>query len=188
MPPPTNMFRITRDNPAYYLTSVAHKRLPIFQTDSIKQVICNAFDEARRSAGFLIFAYVIMPDHTHVITDNARDMADALRFLNGISAKRLIDHLKVSGYEKSLAKLRIQERENKHKHSVYEHHPNAVRITGEDSLMQKVNYIHLNPVRAGSVQHPDEYLFSSARQWHGRAIESEPLITDHQQIDWRRAA
>jgi REP element-mobilizing transposase RayT len=129
-----------------------------------------------------------MPDHTHVITDNAREMADSLRFLNGISAKRLIDHLKENDHESSLAKLRIQQRENKHKHSVYEHHPNALRITGEDSLMQKVNYIHLNPVRAGLVQHPDEYLFSSARQWHGRAMENEPLITDHKQIDWRRAA
>jgi putative transposase len=182
------MFQISRDNPAYYLTSVAHKRLPIFRQDSIKQVICDAFDEARRSAGFLILAYVIMTDHTHVITDNERQMADVLRFLNGISAKRLIDHLKVNGHESSLAKLRIQERENKHKHSVYEHHPNALRITGEDSLMQKVNYIHLNPVRAGLVEHPDEHLFSSSRLWHRRAVENEPLITDHMEIDWRRAA
>jgi putative transposase len=182
------MFRISRDNPAYFLTSVAHKRLPIFQQDAIKQVVCNAFDEARRSAGLLILAYIIMPDHTHVITNSERNIADALRFLNGISAKRLIDQLKSSGHESSLAKLRIQERENKHKHSVYEHHPNALRITSEDSLMQKVNYIHLNPVRAGLVEHPDDYRYSSSRHWHGKALENEPLITDQSQIDWRSAA
>lgn len=136
------MFQVSRDNPAYYLTSVAHNRVPIFQRDPIKQVICDAFNEARNSGGILIFAYVIMPDHTLVLSDNAREIKDVLRYLNGISAKRLIDHLKENGYESTLAKLRIQERENRHKHSVYEHHPNAFRIRGEDALMQKVNYIH----------------------------------------------
>ena len=182
------MFRISRDNPAYYLTSVAHNRLPVFQKDFIKQVVCDAFDEARRSGGTMVFAYVIMPDHTHLLTDNAREMADVLRFMNGVSAKRVIDYLKVNGYEESLAKLRIQERENRHKHSVYEHHPNAIRITGEDAFMQKVNYIHLNPVRAGLVDHPDEYLYSSARLWHKRPLENEPLLTDHLKINWRSAA
>jgi len=182
------MFQISRDNPAYYLTSVAHNRLPIFQKDTIKQIICNAFDEARKSGMIMIFAYVIMPDHTHVLTDNTKTIKEVLRYINGISAKRLIDHLRSNGYESSLAKLRIQERENRHKHSVYEHHPNAVRITGEDAFMQKVNYIHLNPVKAGLVEHPDAYLHSSSRQWHGRALEEEPLWTDHKQIKWRAAA
>jgi hypothetical protein len=33
------MVEISRDNPAYYLTSVAHNRLPIFQKDEIRQVV-----------------------------------------------------------------------------------------------------------------------------------------------------
>jgi REP element-mobilizing transposase RayT len=181
------MFQVTRDNPAYYLTSVAHNRLPIFQSDAIKKVVCDAFAEACKSGGIMIFSYVIMPDHSHVLTDNAREMKDVLRYLNGISAKRIIDYLKDNGFDSSLAKLRIQQRENRHKHSVYEHHPNALRITGEDAFMQKVNYIHLNPVRSRLVEHPDEYMFSSARLWHGRALENEPLVTDHKQIKWRAA-
>ena len=181
------MFQISRDNPAYYLTSVAHKRLPIFQTDKIKRIVAAAFDEARRSAGIMIFAYVIMPNHTHLLSDNAREMNEVLRYMNGISAKRIIDHLTSSGHESSLAKLRVQERENNHKHSVYQHHPNALRITGEEAFLQKVNYIHLNPVRSGLDEHPDHYLFSSARQWHNRPLENEPLITDHNLIRWRNS-
>lgn len=182
------MFQISRDTPAYYLTSVAHDRLPIFQKDEIKRIVANAFDEARRATGILIFAYVIMLNHTHVLTNSERKMNEVLRYLNGISAKRIIDHLKEKGFESSLAKLRIQEREKKHKHSVYEHHPNAIRITGEDAFMQKVNYIHLNPVRAGLVDLPNEYLYSSARQWHQRPSEDEPLIVDLDKIRWRSAA
>ena len=179
------MFRISRDTPAYYLTSVTHDRLPIFQTDRIKQVLVEALDEARKSGSIMIFAYVIMLDHTHLLTDNSRDIKDVLRFLNGISARRVINHLKESGFESSLAKLRIKEQADTQKYSVYQHHPNAIRMTGEDAFMQKVNYIHMNPVRAGLVEHPDEYLYSSARIWHNRALDNEPLLTDHHQIDWR---
>jgi putative transposase len=179
------MFQVSRDNPAYYLTSVAHHRLPIFQTNEIKEVVAQAFDEARRSGGIMIFAYVIMPEHTHILTDNARAIKDTLRFLNGISARRVINYLKENNFDSSLTKLRIAERKDEQKYSVYEHHPNALRITGEDAFMQKVSYIHLNPVRAGLVEHPDEYLYSSAGQWHNRALENEPLVTDHLQIRWR---
>jgi putative transposase len=179
------MFQVSRDNPAYYLTSVAHHRLPIFQTDMIKRIVATAFDEARRSGGILIFAYVIMLDHTHLLTDCAKAIKDVLRFMNGISARRVINCLKENDFQSSLSKLRVAERKDEQKYSVYEHHPNALRITGEDAFMQKVSYIHLNPVRAGLVEHPDDYLFSSARQWHKRALEREPLVTDHHRIDWR---
>lgn len=179
------MFQVSRDNPAYYLTSVAHQRLSIFRTDAIKRIVCNALDEARKSGGFLIFGYVIMPDHTHIITDNARKIADTLRYLNGISARRVINHLKENGYDTSLRKLRIAERSDEQKYSVYQAHPNAFRITGENAFMEKVNYIHLNPVRAGLVEHPDQYLFSSSRLWNEKPLKYEPLSTDHGQIRWR---
>lgn len=179
------MFQVSRDNPAYYMTSVTHDRLPIFRTDALKAILALALDEARRSSGIMIFAYVIMPDHYHILTDSPRPIKDVLRFLNGISARRLIDQLKANDFTQSLAKLRIAERADTQKYSVYQRHPNAIRITGEDALMQKVNYIHLNPVRAGLVEHPDEYLYSSARLWHNRTSDEEPLITDHLKIKWR---
>ena len=117
-----------------------------------------------------------------------RSISESLRFTNGITAKRVIDYLKENNFESSLTNLRIEVRERKHKHSLFQHHPNAFEIYGEDTMIQEVNYVHLNPVRAGLVEHQDDYLYSSARQWHGKAIENEPLITDHHLIKWRSAA
>ena len=159
--------------------------MPIFRTDEVKRKVASAIDEARRSAQLLIFAYVIMSDHLHLITDNSRSISDTLRSTNGIIAKRVVDYLKENNFDASLLKLRIQLRNRKHKHSVFQHHPNAFEIYGEDTMMQKVNYVHMNPVRAGLVEHPDDYLFSSSRQWNGKALENEPLLTDHKQIKWR---
>jgi len=180
------MFRISIDSPAYFFTSVAHDRLPIFRTDALKQILALAFDEARRSAGFFIFAYVIMPEHYHILTGGERKPSEILRFLNGISAKRILDHLKANEFAESLAKLSSFEKKRGYKYSVWEHHADTFLVTSEENLLQKVSYVHQNPVKDGLVEHPDEYLYSSSRIWHRRPIENEPLLLDDGEIEWKR--
>ena len=145
----------------------------------------EALGEARRSANFLIFSYVIMPDHYHIITDGKREPSDTLRFLNGISAKRILDHLKANAAA-SLEKLKMSEKKRGYKYSVWEHHADTFLVTSESMLMQKVNYFHFNPVKAGLVGHPDEYLYSSSRIWNRRPSDDEPLKMDIEKIEWRR--
>src|SRR5207249_10399062 len=78
-------------SPPYIYTLSLHDALPIlFRTDILKKIMCEALYEARRSASMLIFAYVIMLDHYHIITDGKREPSDTLRYLNGISAKRIL--------------------------------------------------------------------------------------------------
>ena len=180
--------RISRDNPCYFLTSVTKDRLPVFRTDKVKQILCNALTEACTSHGIMIFAYAIMPDHSHLITDSARSIADVLRLTNGIAAKRVLDYLKENNFESSLEKLREQDKDRNHKYSLWQHHPNAFAIIGEETMMQKVNYVHQNPVADGLVDRAEDYRFSSARLWKGGQLDDEPFLTHHRSIDWRTAA
>lgn len=91
------------------------------------------------------------------------------------------------GYESSLQKLRHRTLENNYKYSLWEHHPNTKLLTSENIFMQKVNYIHLNPVRAGLVEKPEDYLYSSFRIWTKQRLEIEPLEVDTDKIVWREA-
>jgi hypothetical protein len=51
--------------------------------------------------------------------------------------------------------------------------------------MQKVNYIHQNPVADGLCARAEEYKFSSARYWLRKPLlEDEPLEVDIKKIDW----
>jgi putative transposase len=178
------MFRISRATPAFYFTSVTHDRLPIFRTDKLKQVLCDAWAEGRERHGIAILAYVVMDDHVHLLVAANKDMAATLRLLNGIAARRIIQYLKENGFERSLFKLRGEIRERNHRHSVWQHHTDSLEIFGEDTFQQKADYIHMNPVRGRMVVNPLEYRFSSARQWAGSPVDEEPLETDHTQIRW----
>jgi putative transposase len=180
------MVRISPDSPAYYLTSVPRDRLPVFRTDQIKEVACEAIDEARRSGGFLMLAYVIMPDHIHLITAGELKVSQMLRYINWISAHRMISHLKEHGHASSLRKLERKGGQRQHKYSLWDHNPDVRVLTNEESLMQRVNYSHQNPVRLELVDRAEDYRWSSARQWRGLPSEDEPLLVDLGSIQWRR--
>lgn len=180
------MTRISFDTPCYFFTSVALHRLPIFQTDKLKEIMCGALNDARRSSGILYFAYVIMQEHFHILTDGKRLPSDSLRFLNGVSARKIIDYLKENGFDASLAKLKQAKKKDGWQYSVWEHHSDKFLLTSESKFMEKVYYIHNNPVVEGLVERPEDYLHSSARIWQGKPLESEPLEMDIGDIDWQR--
>jgi len=177
---------ISPNSPAYYLTSVAKDRLPVFRRDSLKSVACAAMNEARLSGQFLILAYVIMPDHLHLITDGEKKPAVVLRFINGLLSRRVIDFLKSEGHYASLEKLRHASYRRGHEYSLWDHHPNVRLLTSESMFMQRVHYTHQNPVRLGLVERAEEYRYSSARLWSRTPLEGEPLVVDLGNIRWRR--
>jgi len=107
----THRFVVSQDSPVLYITLVTKDRLPVFRTDEMKEILCRAIDEARKSAGFLLFAYVIMVDHLHLLISRPATTSDVLRRLKGLTARRIIDYLKVKKYSSSLAKLAHLERE-----------------------------------------------------------------------------
>jgi len=180
------MFTISRDSQALYITGVAKDRLPVFQSDAIKTVTCDAIDEARNSCGFLLFAYVIMPDHLHLLTDSPRKPSEVLRYIKGTTAHRVIGYLKEKGYESSLEKLQHEEWKRNHRYSLWQHDTNVFQVFSESVFMQKVNYIHLNPVREGLVERAVDYHWSSARYWSRCETENEPLRVDLDKIKWHK--
>ena len=180
-------FLISQDSPALYITIVTKNRLPVFKTDYLKQVLCQAIIEARLSAHFLLFAYVIMLDHLHLLTSRPSTTSELLRMLKGISARRVINYLRDNGYASSLAKLQHEERERNYRHSLWQTEKNVLPVYSEGMFMEKVNYIHQNPVRAGFVQQAVDYRWSSARCWNACPVDEEPLLIDNDLLYWRRS-
>jgi REP element-mobilizing transposase RayT len=179
-------FLISVDSQALFITAVTKNRLPVFKTDKMKNLLCRAIDEARASAGFLIFAYVVMIDHMHLVTDRPTTTSNVLRVLKGLTARRVIDYLKEHNYLSSLSKLEHHERERKHKYSLWQTEKNVFPVFREEVFIQKVNYIHQNPVRAGLVTRAIDYRWSSARIWLGCPSDDEPLLIDKDLIHWRQ--
>jgi hypothetical protein len=119
-----------------------------------------------------------------MLIGSGRKPSEVLRYVNGISGRRVINFLKENGFESSLQKLRREDGVRQHKYSLWDHHLNLKLITTENGLMEKANYIHQNPVRAGLMERAEDYRWSSIRCWLRKPLEDEPLLLNIDQIDW----
>ena len=126
-----------------------------------------------------------MPDHFHLVTDSSRESSDILRFVNGITG-RVIDWLRQKNYLSSSEKVRIGDRERRHRYSLWDHHPNVRLLWNQQMLMERVHYTHQNPVRLGLVERAEVYRWSSVRCWNKTTLEDEPLLMDIDKIEWRQ--
>ena len=126
-----------------------------------------------------------MLDHLHAIVGSELKPSKVLQYINGIVSRRVIQYLKNQDHERSLQKLRHADRLRNYRYSLWDHHPNAKLLPNEEMFLQKVRYVHQNPVRAGLVETAEDYRWSSARIWARRPMEDEPLLVDIDQIRWR---
>jgi putative transposase len=126
----------------FFITAVAANRRRLFQTDANANLLLQLFRDDRAKQRYQLHAFVLMPDHIHVILTPAANVSveKAVQFIKGGFSFRLQSRMPV--WEESFKRLGMKNRMS------YETH---------------VRYIHENPVRARLCDCPEEFAFSSAR-------------------------
>ena len=161
----------------YFVTTKAEGYAHLFQRDMVKRLLLDSLDCLRARHRMKLFAFVIMPNHFHLIGQFSADdtLADVLRDLKRDTADRLIRHLKAEGNERALEAMASKvARPEKQNFKVWEDGYNAKDVVSEAFLLQKMEYIHNNPCQPhwALSRSPEEYLWSSARFY----LTSEPCI------------
>ncbi len=115
-----------------------------------------------------INAYVIMPNHIHMIVfdqslDNQR-LKQTLTDFRKFTGHKLADHIDNQLPDKISAVIH-QENLNDRRRQVWQPGWHAEGIVNEVFWEQKVNYIHMNPVKKGYVKLPEHWLHSSSGFW-----------------------
>ncbi len=149
-------------NQARYFTCSCYQRLPLFEGNHAKHEFVSALSRARERHGFLLLAWVLMPEHFHVIV--VPDLPDStvthiLTSLKASVARRVLKQLRRAN-DPILGQL-TSSRGTTHFWQRGGGYDRNVRSTSD--LEEKVRYIHENPVRRGLVTRPEDWEWSSAR-------------------------
>ena len=155
-----------------FLTFSCYQRLPLFSNDAIKDAFVEHLAVVRRDLQFRLGAWVIMPEHVHlIVVPEFSLMPRLLRGLKGQFACDVIDRWKELG---APILGRIRGADNSfHFWQAGGGYDRNVR--DECELSEKIEYIHNNPVTRGLVESPTDYQWSSAR-WYGDAREGQLTI------------
>ena len=107
-------------------------------------------------------------NHLHWIAQSDKLNKDVQRF-KSFTARSLIDHLSATGEQKLLEQLAFYKKAHKQDrdYQVWEEGSHPQLIQNEEILRQKLDYMHLNPVKRGYVDKAEHWRYSSARNYLG---------------------
>jgi putative transposase len=127
----------------YFVSASYWEKQRLLQSVRMAELFIDVLDHYRRQQKYLLHEFVIMPNHFHLLITPAETLERALQLIKGGFSFRAKKELKVSGeiWQTSF-------------------HDHRVRDNGEYENAKI--YIHQNPVRAGLVERPEDYPYSSA--------------------------
>ncbi len=152
----------------YYITTVIYKRLPIFKRPSFIIPLYDSLLFYRYKQNYKIYGYVIMPDHIHLLIHphGKATVADIMRDYKEFTSKRIIRQAEVeNNMEWVTAFQKAGQETGRSDNKVWQDSYWDVEIFSTKFLRQKLNYIHNNPVRAELVASPQDYPYSSFRNY-----------------------
>ena len=175
-------FNSTERNTFHYLTMVAFRRTPVFKSEIACQFFVDVLAETRAKHPFKLIGYVVMPDHAHLIVNPVEcDISLVGKELKGKSGHKIIGWLKEKGYAASLEKIQLAKTQKRnHSYAVWQKRVKSIDLWSHKFIRQKLQYVHLNPVRAGLCDHPAKWKWSSYHAYLPHQSGEVPI-----EVDWR---
>lgn len=159
----------------YFVTTTTVDWIDIFNRPKYKHIILESLCYCQQHKGMKIYAWVLMSNHLHAIISATEtpSVADIMRDFKKFTSKRILTELETDQQESRrkwmLERFCLAGNNNKKIKNAClwqnGYYPELL-CTG-DFYRQKLNYIHMNPVRQEIVCRPEEYLYSSAVNYAG---------------------
>ena len=167
---PWGLTRFHESGQSHFVTFCCYHRRRLFTTDASRQIFESALERVRRSFRLHVYGYVVMPEHVHLLlSEPEKDtLADALKSLKqGVSRRLIGDH-----------PLKPKTGLNGAPRHFWQKRYYDFNIRNYQQSVEKLRYIHRNPVKAGLCERPEDWEWSSFRHYatgcEGRVeIESE---------------
>ncbi|MGH9814038.1 MAG: REP-associated tyrosine transposase [Candidatus Acidiferrales bacterium] len=159
------------EHPVHFISGDVRHRIPLFK---IRPDFAGLFLDAlcfyRREKGIRIFAYVVMPDHYHLLLGFPQELSvsDFLRDFKSYVGKQIVQKLRASGAVKLLERFRVSDSPRRRRDPTYGvlQPDNDDRVAhSERFFRQKLEYIHSNPWKEGLVERTVDYPWSSCRAY-----------------------
>ena len=166
--------RLTTD--LYFTTSTVVDWMDVFTRPVYKHVIVQSLTHCQEQKGLDVYAWVLMTNHLHMIVGTREDgisigdiMRDFKKYTSKSILKAIQENMQESRKEWMLNRFGFRAANDRKitNFKFWKDGNHVETISSYDFYRQKLDYIHMNPVRQEIVQRPEEYLYSSARDYCG---------------------
>jgi REP element-mobilizing transposase RayT len=168
-----------KDHPVEFFTATNLNWLHILESDYHKQILLEALKHRSDNGQLTINAFVIMPNHFHIIwrVHDGIDRGAFQRDLMKFTARSVLKFMMMNE-DRLLKQLQVKAADRKQQ--VWERNPLSIELFTEDVFIQKLNYIHNNPLQPkwSLCKKPEDYFYSSAK-FYETGIDDFGLLTHY---------
>ena len=158
----------------HYVTGNVLDRIPIFKQEKCCKGFLEVCANLLRDWPCKMIAYVIMPDHFHLIVyPRDGDIKGFAAALKSLAAKKIIELTNDRRF------LLPKPDKDGSIHQVWQESFKDISLWSLWMIWQKINYVHNNPVKARLAKSAKDYAWTSFRAFYSDS--EEPLPVDH---DW----
>ena len=158
---PWGLKRFQQSRDVHFITFSCYRRQPKLSNPGAPSIFLSALERVRKSRRLCVYGYVVMPEHVHLLVNEPEvgTLADALQSLKQGVARRLA--------------LRADQ-------SFWQARYYDFNVWSERKFLEKLRYIHRNPVHRELVARPEDWMWSSFRHYatgEASAVEIESQWT-----------
>ncbi|MBX9625115.1 MAG: hypothetical protein K2X82_15015 [Gemmataceae bacterium] len=161
-------YRVFETTYPYFLTCTVVGWLPVVTRPECVEIVLDSWRFVQDAGRLRLFGYVVLENHLHFIAAGER-LADDVGDFKSFTARKVIDRLKAKGEDallRQLAREKLAHRADR-PYQLWQEGSHPKQVTGDEMMVQKLEYIHANPVKRGYVDDPTHWRYSSARNYHG---------------------
>jgi putative transposase len=156
---PTRLKRYYHVKHLHFLTCSCYHRLPFLRTPQSRDLFLKVLEQARRRYRFTVVGYVVMPEHIHLLISEPEsgDPSVVMKVVKQRFA-RLVRKRRAGAGQGAL----WPEAGDAH---VWQKRFYDFNVWSERKRIEKLRYMHRNPVKGGLVMEPDQWRWSSFRSY-----------------------
>jgi putative transposase len=168
----------------HFITSSCYARRPLLGTPSRRNLFLQILEQTRLRRSFVVVGYVVMPEHIHLLISEPEQGTPSTitQVLKQRFARRVLGDLRRRGNQ-SQALLWQEMLDSGH---VWQRRFYDFVVRTEIKKIEKLKYIHRNPVSRGLVLEPEEWVWSSfpvVCPRRTRAGTGEPAATGGDEVE-----
>ncbi len=159
---PTNLHRYYGAGYSHFITTSCYQRRPLLGTPRSRDLFLEVLEQIRQRHQFVVVGYVVMPEHVHLLfTEPERgDPSLVLAALKQTFAHRLLrEVVKIGAHTETLLSTPVAVGH------IWQHRFYDFVVFTEKKRVEKLRYMHRNPVQRGLVLKPEEWGWSSFRHY-----------------------
>jgi putative transposase len=147
----------------HFVTTSCYQRLPVLAAPARRDLFLRVLEQVRRRYRLVVVGYIVMPEHVHLLLSEPErdDLSLVMQVLKQGFARRLLCQLRRSG-NRSPSELSTLILNQQH---VWQRRFYDFVVWSAQKRQEKLHYMHQNPVRRGLVREPEQWRWSSARDY-----------------------